>query len=565
MIRSLNTGVLGMQQFQTNLDAIGNNLANINTVAYKSARVDFADTLNQTLRAPTPDSGAVSGKSGMQVGNGLTITAIKNSFTQGAVKQTGVRTDLAVAGEGFFMVKDPTTSELYATRAGDFRLDKNSFLVTNNGQRVQGLNKQAPAFTDAEKKEIGDIQLDVGKYMLDRTGVTIDSSSEKLTKTAHGFSTGMQLRFSGTIPVSDPQITASTVLYARVDGEDPLNKLSLHATASDAAAGTNAINYTGTAGTPPTSVSGIKVNPFTESTPLISELITKTNHGLTNGMEVKFKTTAPGGADTASTYYAKKISADTFTLHQGTSLTDDNRVNFTTTTYAGFTTTSGSSDLTTTSAHGFNTGDAVRFNTSAPGGANITTTYYVKKKNDTTISLHNTTADALDGNLAITLSTSATFDLDARQGTFTVEGQNHTNHTLVGGASISSFNIGGDGRANMLLSDGTQYNRGQVLMQVFQNTQALMKEGANLYSNLATAGALGTTGDSASSTEILAGAAAPGSAGLGRIESGALELSNVDMAREFATMITTQRAFQANARVVSTSDEILQEMMQLKR
>ncbi|MSU43420.1 MAG: flagellar basal body rod protein FlgG, partial [Pedosphaera sp.] len=123
----------------------------------------------------------------------------------------------------------------------------------------------------------------------------------------------------------------------------------------------------------------------------------------------------------------------------------------------------------------------------------------------------------------------------------------------------------GDGKANMLLSDGTQYNRGQVLMQVFQNTQALMKEGANLYSNLATAGALGTTGDSASSTQILAGAAAPGSAGLGRIESGALELSNVDMAREFATMITTQRAFQANARVVSTSDEILQEMMQLKR
>lgn len=551
-----------MQQFQTNLDAIGNNLANINTVAYKSARVDFADTLNQTLRAPTPDSGAVSGKSGMQVGNGLTITAIKNSFTQGAVKQTGVRTDLAVAGEGFILVKDPTTSELYATRAGDFRLDKNSFLVTNNGQRVQGLNKQAPAFTDAEKKEIGDIQLDVGKYMLDRTGVTIDSSSEKLTKTAHGLSTGMQLRFSGTIPVSDPQITASTVLYARVDGEDPLNKLSLHATASDAAAGTNAINYTGSAGTPPNTTSGIIVDPF-------AEVLTKVAHGFTNGMEVKFKTSVPStstGIDTDTSLFAKRVDANTFTLHSGPSLSDGNKVNFTPTTKTGFT-----ADITnnvlTKNTHGIVTGDTVQFNGAAfPGGAALSTTYFARATNANTISLHVSAAEAADGSNAIDLtSQSGTYNLDSTSGSFILAGQSYTNHTLVGGASISSFNISGDGKANMLLSDGTQYNRGQVLMQVFQNTQALMKEGANLYSNLATAGALGTTGDSASSTQILAGAAAPGSAGLGRIESGALELSNVDMAREFATMITTQRAFQANARVVSTSDEILQEMMQLKR
>ena len=133
MIRSLNTGVLGIRTFQTSLDAIGNNLANINTVAYKSARVDFADTLNQTLRAPTPDTEGSTGTTGMQVGNGLSITAIKNSFTQGAVKQTGVRTDLAIAGEGFFLVKDPTTNELFGTRAGDFRTDKNGFLVTNGG------------------------------------------------------------------------------------------------------------------------------------------------------------------------------------------------------------------------------------------------------------------------------------------------------------------------------------------------------------------------------------------------------------------------------------------------
>ena len=390
MIRSLNTGVQGLRQYQTSLDAIGNNLANINTVAYKSARVDFADTLNQTLRAPTPDTATASGRTGMQVGNGLDITAIKNSFEQGAIKQTGVRTDLAIAGEGFFLVKDASTSEMFATRAGDFRTDKNGYLVTNSGHRVQGLNKLASAYTTAEKKEVGDLQIDAGKYMAEVSGVTIATGTEILTKAAgHGYTTSMAVKFSGTVPTADPEITNSTVMYVRADATNPTTDFTLHRTASDAAAGSNAVNFTAA--------------------------------GLAGG------------------------------------------------------------------------------------------------------------------------------------------------YTLVGGASISSFSVGGDGNINMLLNDGTSYVRGQVLVQSFNNKQNLMKSGGNLYSNLATSGALGTTGVSATATEILAGAAAPGASGLGTLQSGALELSNVDMAKSFANMITTQRAFQANARVISTSDEILQEMMQLKR
>jgi len=389
MIRSLNTGVQGLKQYQTSLDAIGNNLANINTVAFKSARVDFQDTLNQTLRAPTPDTESVSGSTGMQVGNGLSISAIKNSFQQGAIKQTGVRTDLGITGEGFFLVKDAATNELFATRAGDFRVDKNGFLVTNGGHRVQGLDKQAPAYTTAEKTQTGDLQIDTGKYIADVTGTTINVGTEKLTKASHGYSTGMAVKFSGTLPTASPAITTATVMYVRTDAANPTSEFTLHQTASDAAAGTNSINFTA----------------------------------------------------------------------------------------AG-----------------------------AGGG-----------------------------------------------------------YTLVGGASISSYSFGQDGKINMLLNDGTSYVRGQLLLQNFKNTQNLMKSGQNLYSNIATAGAMGTSGDSASATQILAAATSPGASGLGTIQSGSLELSNVDMAKEFASMITTQRAFQANARVISTSDEILQEMMQLKR
>ena len=90
-----------------------------------------------------------------------------------------------------------------------------------------------------------------------------------------------------------------------------------------------------------------------------------------------------------------------------------------------------------------------------------------------------------------------------------------------------------------------------------EGIQGLMKEGNNLYSGL---GAAGPLGGAASPTP-----APPGTNGLGQIESGALELSNVDLANEFTALITTQRGYQANARIITTSDEILQELVNLKR
>jgi flagellar hook protein FlgE len=118
-------------------------------------------------------------------------------------------------------------------------------------------------------------------------------------------------------------------------------------------------------------------------------------------------------------------------------------------------------------------------------------------------------------------------------------------------ADLQSFNIGSDGTVSVTLTDGTNYSRGQLLLQNFSNPGALIKEGANLYSFNSTAGPL-------------AAPAAGGSAGVGEMVSGALELSNVDLAGQFADLITAQRAFQANARVITTSDEVLQELVNLK-
>ena len=476
MIRSLNTGVLGIKQFQTSLDAIGNNLANINTIGFKGARVDFSDTLAQTLRAPTPDTATVSGTSGMQLGNGMQVSAIKNQFTQGAIKQTGVRTEMAVTGEGFFLVRDPTTSEMFATRAGDFREDKNGFLVTNDGHRVQGLNKKAPAYTETEKGEIGDLKMDVGQYTEDRSGVTLTYGTNSFNKVGHGFATGNQVKFAGTVPSLAVGANSNSSVYFVKKVDD--NNFTLHNSAADAASGANACNYVNPSNT--------AITGFT--TDVSTNKITKAGHGINSGDTVYLAGgTSPGGVDAGSVYYARVDGNDIY-LH---------------TNAADVGTSSNTLDLTTT-------------------GTDFS--LYKESTTETLASLR-----------------------------------------MSGGASISSYSVGADGKINMLLTDGTQYVRGQVMLQNFTNPQALLKQGSNLFGNLATAGPIGVSGLSASATDILKNSKAPGSSGVGRIAAGSLELANVDMAREFSNMITTQRAFQANARVVTNSDEILKEMMALKR
>src|SRR5687768_9867603 len=109
MLRSLNAGVSGIQQFQAKLDVIGNNIANSNTVAYKTARTDFADSFSQTLQVSSAGSSGSAGTVSMQVGSGVTTSAIKSIFSQGAVTRTGVLSDLAISGEGFFVVRDTIT------------------------------------------------------------------------------------------------------------------------------------------------------------------------------------------------------------------------------------------------------------------------------------------------------------------------------------------------------------------------------------------------------------------------------------------------------------------------
>ncbi|MCL5096276.1 MAG: flagellar hook-basal body complex protein, partial [Candidatus Omnitrophica bacterium] len=147
MLSSLDSGLSGIQQFQEQLDVIGNNIANVNTTGFKGARAEFADSFSQTLQAATESS------DGTQIGTGVATGAIHDIHTQGIIKPTGVQTDVAINGQGFFVVRDVADSAQYATRDGTFKLNNDGYLVTNTGLRVQG-------FTDKGMSARGDLRID---------------------------------------------------------------------------------------------------------------------------------------------------------------------------------------------------------------------------------------------------------------------------------------------------------------------------------------------------------------------------------------------------------------------
>ena len=137
MMRSLYSGVSGLQNHQTRMDVIGNNISNVNTNGFKRGRVNFQDMISQQLSGaakPTDELGGVNPK---EVGLGMTVASIDNVFTQGNLQSTGISTDLAIQGNGFFVMKNG--EETFHTRNGAFGLDMDGTLVNPaNGMRVQG-------------------------------------------------------------------------------------------------------------------------------------------------------------------------------------------------------------------------------------------------------------------------------------------------------------------------------------------------------------------------------------------------------------------------------------------
>src|SRR4051812_9525033 len=158
MLRSLFSGISGLRAHQQMMDVTSNNIANVNTVGFKSSQVVFEDTLSQMMRAAGAPQEGQGGTNPAQVGLGVRLGAINTSFVQGSAQATGRATDVMISGDGFFIVNS-VDEQLY-TRAGAFNFDAEGKLVTPTGAAVQGwpavngdVNTNAP---------IGDIRLPMG-------------------------------------------------------------------------------------------------------------------------------------------------------------------------------------------------------------------------------------------------------------------------------------------------------------------------------------------------------------------------------------------------------------------
>jgi flagellar hook protein FlgE len=183
LIGTLTSGVSALRSFTKGLEVIGNNIANVNTTGFKGSKVSFEESFSSTLRASSPSNGAdSSNRSSIQVGTGVKLGQVTARYTQGALSATGVTTDLGISGNGFFRVTNPTDGSEYATRAGDFRIDDQGYLVTSKGHRVQGLTGGSPGSAPGVVGSIGlgtpPVGTQLQSFSIDRPGQLIEFYSD---------------------------------------------------------------------------------------------------------------------------------------------------------------------------------------------------------------------------------------------------------------------------------------------------------------------------------------------------------------------------------------------------
>lgn len=175
MMRSLFSGVSGLKNHQTMMDVIGNNISNVNTVGFKASRVNFQDILSQTIQGASGGQGGRGGTNPVQVGLGVGLASIDTIFTDGSFQPTGKATDLAIQGNGFFVLSDGI-NQVY-TRAGAFDFDEQgNFIVPGTGFKVMGWMADDSGNIDTTQGIKG-LSVPVGKAMPAKVSTTVTYSN----------------------------------------------------------------------------------------------------------------------------------------------------------------------------------------------------------------------------------------------------------------------------------------------------------------------------------------------------------------------------------------------------
>jgi flagellar hook protein FlgE len=215
MMRSMYSGVSGMKNFQTAMDTIGNNIANVNTVGFKSSVVNFQDILNQTMQGASAPNNNRGGTNPKQVGLGVSVASINVRQSQGNLQSTGKNTDMAIQGNGFFVLSEGASQ--YYTRAGNFDVDSKGSMVSNaNGLKVQGWMAD-PKGNLNTNQPISAIQLPVG-----RTIAPIATTSIQYQDNLNAYTNG-KLSYGTSISLADANQKPITLTVELTPVKDAFN------------------------------------------------------------------------------------------------------------------------------------------------------------------------------------------------------------------------------------------------------------------------------------------------------------------------------------------------------
>ncbi len=436
LVSSLYTGQTGLEQSSTDLSVIGDNIANSNTVGFKAGRADFSDAMAQQMLG---GGGVVS-----QVGLGAELMSVQKILTQGALNNTGVATDLALDGVGFFAVKGSHNGRQgqFYTRAGQFSMDKTGYLVNQEGLRVQGYPADPTGAVGSSPGDLklGDSALPAFKTANITVKANLDAASAVPAAAWDPLNPSSTSNFSTSVTVYDSLGKQHQVdLYFRKTGNAATGEAQWDYHAMTDGGGLTG----GTAGTPTEIQTGNIV------------------FGLNGSLQ-----SVVVGAGTFNPINA--VQAQPLT---------------------------------------FNFGDP----TAVAGGTGL---------------------------LGLTQFSSPNAAVSVAQDGY-------------GSGALANISIDKEGKVQGAFTNGQSRVIGQLSVALVSAADQMERAGGNLFA------------ETTSSGNATLGKA--GSGGRGGVVAGALENSNVDMSNEFIKMITAQRNYQANAKTISTADQLLAELMNLKR
>ena len=555
LLNSLFAGVSGLRNHQSMMDVIGNNIANVNTIGFKGSRVTFSDTFNQFVKSGTNPTETSGGTNTFQVGLGMKINSIDRNWNQGTFERTGITTDLALQGPGLFILE--SNGQRFYSRAGAFVFDASGKLVNpQNGAIVQGKVASSDGVIPPGNN-LEDIYIDTNLKLPAvatteiKWGGNLKSDSD-LTRT-------QEVVQRGNIKSSDAgPLTTTTTIYNSY-GESFDYELTYTKTAANTYSVTWELKDS----------SGTSVGTGTLGTDIVfaddgngNFVMNAASKALFDGSNNRVNLTAGDPAGEIDFTFNLATVSNNDTTSTLSSSADGNR-----------TSNIVSGSVTVFDSLGISHQVTLRFTkindnqwayqaivpaTSTVDNQSVSAVGTITFNADGTLE----PANISPNNPQLTFvpkggANIAVIDLNFGSG---FAGVTQTSSSSVvsalyqdGAASASLSNINIDQYGNILgvFTNGNSRTLAQLMVATFPNLNGLISVGDNMFTAYANSGdpRIGQLGEETSTT----------------VQSGALEQSNVDLSEEFTRMIVSQRGFQANARVITTADNLLQEITNLIR